>query len=368
MQWHIFCKVVDNFGDIGVCWRLAKQLSQLNQQVTLWVDDLTSFQAIHPAALLVAEQHCGQICVRHWCEPFVPSASLEQAEVVIEAFACDLPNAVIQSMKQRTQAPIWINLEYLSAESWVEGVHCAPSPVHGLKKTFFFPGFSAKTGGLLWEPELLELADKMQNQTERAKLFNEFGLDSELATLPLHISLFAYENSQLTGLLNALNQHHSPVHLLVPQGRISQQLEQWQQHNSPKQLRISNLPFMPQEQYDGLLATCQLNFVRGEESFVRAQMLGLPLIWHIYQQQEDAHLVKLDAFLQRYRQAMPVALAERVTEAFNAWNQPTPAAFNWQALLGSLDNWANQAKAWQNQLKNLGSLSANLVLYAQNTL
>src|SRR5690606_35659167 len=156
MQWHIFCKVVDNFGDIGVCWRLAKQLSQLNQQVTLWVDDLTSFQAIHPAALLVAEQHCGQICVRHWCEPFVPSASLEQAEVVIEAFACDLPNAVIQSMKQRTQAPIWINLEYLSAESWVEGVHCAPSPVHGLKKTFFFPGFSAKTGGLLWEPELLE--------------------------------------------------------------------------------------------------------------------------------------------------------------------------------------------------------------------
>jgi hypothetical protein len=23
LHWDIFCRVIDNFGDIGVCWRLA---------------------------------------------------------------------------------------------------------------------------------------------------------------------------------------------------------------------------------------------------------------------------------------------------------------------------------------------------------
>ena len=41
--WDIFCSVVDNFGDIGVCWRLARRLSAgLGQQVRLWVDDLAA--------------------------------------------------------------------------------------------------------------------------------------------------------------------------------------------------------------------------------------------------------------------------------------------------------------------------------------
>ncbi|MBY0444112.1 MAG: elongation factor P maturation arginine rhamnosyltransferase EarP, partial [Burkholderiales bacterium] len=27
VRWDIFCRVIDNYGDIGVCWRLARQLS-----------------------------------------------------------------------------------------------------------------------------------------------------------------------------------------------------------------------------------------------------------------------------------------------------------------------------------------------------
>ena len=44
LSWDIFCTVVDNYGDIGVCWRLARQLAaEHGFAVRLWVDDLASF-------------------------------------------------------------------------------------------------------------------------------------------------------------------------------------------------------------------------------------------------------------------------------------------------------------------------------------
>ena len=44
LAWDIFCTVIDNYGDIGICWRLARQLRvDDGQRVRLWVDDLTSF-------------------------------------------------------------------------------------------------------------------------------------------------------------------------------------------------------------------------------------------------------------------------------------------------------------------------------------
>ncbi|HET9045379.1 MAG TPA: elongation factor P maturation arginine rhamnosyltransferase EarP, partial [Casimicrobiaceae bacterium] len=40
-RWDVFCKVVDNFGDAGVCWRLARQLvAEHDLAVTLWIDVL----------------------------------------------------------------------------------------------------------------------------------------------------------------------------------------------------------------------------------------------------------------------------------------------------------------------------------------
>ena len=28
MHWDMFCRVIDNYGDIGVCWRLAADLAR----------------------------------------------------------------------------------------------------------------------------------------------------------------------------------------------------------------------------------------------------------------------------------------------------------------------------------------------------
>lgn len=375
LEWHIFCEVIDNYGDIGVCWRLAKQLQQHHQQqVHLWVDDLASFQAL--CADLDPQQSVQQIqgiCIYHW-QPLLPAQGLHalaSAQVVIEAFGCRLPDAVLESMRQQSHQPLWLNVEYLSAEDWVAEAHGLPSPVQGMQKYFFFPGFVASTGGLLWEPELLTLPATMQQTTARAALFTQLGLAAELAQHELHISLFAYENPQVQSLLQCASEYSHRVHVLVPQGRISDEVAQWLgeplevgRSYQRAALTLSALPFMPQDTYDQVLASCQLNLVRGEESFVRAQMLGLPFIWHIYPQQEDAHWVKLDAFLQRYNEQAAAPLAELIQAGFLGWNQAA-GVLPWEALWDQLLPWQQHAQAWQQRLQQLGNLAENLVEFAQ---
>lgn len=376
-NWHLFCKVVDNFGDIGVCWRLAQQMANThNKQVSLWVDDLHSFKAICPDINpQLLKQAIQGVNVGHWQEPFAQAEYVTEAEVVIEAFACELPKPVLAVMQAQTPQPIWLNLEYLSAESWVEDFHTQLSPVHGMKKYFFFPGFTANTGGLLWQPELLELPALMQSKSAKQRLFEELKVPLELINKELFISLFSYENSQVIGLLGALSQATIEVCLLVPQGRISQQVSEWLQQPltvgasvTRGALTVVALPFMSQPNYDRLLAACDINFVRGEESFVRAQMLGIPMLWHIYQQEEGTHLVKLNAFLERYLELAPKALAEPLAAAFLAWNQPQLCTPDWLLLLESLAQWQVHAKNWQQQQKSLGDLASNLVKYVESTL
>ncbi|MGB3288764.1 MAG: elongation factor P maturation arginine rhamnosyltransferase EarP, partial [Burkholderiaceae bacterium] len=161
LSFDIFCRVVDNYGDIGVCWRLSRQLAaQLGQGcVRLWVDDLGSFARIEPGVDPQAgRQTVKGVDIVHWTQQPPP---LAPHDVVIEAFACDPPADFIERMVGCDS--LWINLEYLSAEAWVESCHALPSPqANGLRKAFFFPGFTPGTGGLLREPGLLARRDAWQ--------------------------------------------------------------------------------------------------------------------------------------------------------------------------------------------------------------
>lgn len=370
-RWHLFCRVVDNYGDIGVCWRLARQLLlEHGREVTLWVDDLTSFHAIMPAVdVISARQAVAGVTVRHWEEALPPLTSADVGEVVIEAFGCELPSAYIELM--RVTHPLWINLEYLSAEEWVERCHGAPSPRHGLKKFFFFPGFTPATGGLLWEAELIARLEG-HDASALPLLMQELGVVGEIPAADCHISLFAYENPALAALLDTLSRHPGRVQLLVPQGRISEAVGAWLGETLPigvstrrDNLAVTAIPFMSQPQYDRLLAACDLNFVRGEDSFVRTQMLGRPFVWHIYPQEEGTHLVKLEAFLQRYVEGMPAELATQVLALHRAWNAaPHSGMAEWEILLPHLPLWQAHARAWQARLQRQGDLASNLVLFS----
>ena len=372
-SWDIFCSVVDNYGDIGVTWRLARQLVAEHQvHVRLWVDDVQAFVPLCPEADASAAQQWQQgVEVRVWPKDWQP---VEVADVVIEAFACTLPDSYRQAMKAREKPALWINLEYLSAEDWVSGCHGLPSlRPDGLKRMFFFPGFDAGTGGLLREADLLARRRAFEQDAQARQAFLQ-GVGVFAADNARLISLFAYENSGLASWLDAMATGNTATHLLVPQGRIMGDLLRWLdidelalgQVEQRGSLTVQALPFVRQQDYDRLLWSCDFNAVRGEDSFVRAQWAGRPLLWHIYEQEEDAHWVKLNAFLALYVKGLSPAAAHAFTGLWHAWNAGSDMAQRWNEVQEHWQEISDHAEQWCLEQSLQADLAQALVLFYRN--
>ncbi|MGH8492133.1 MAG: elongation factor P maturation arginine rhamnosyltransferase EarP [Moraxellaceae bacterium] len=386
----LFCRVIDNYGDIGVCWRLARQLQREHGvALTLWVDDLTVFARLAPGLdTQAAAQSLDGLTVRHWRDDAAINAV--PGQLVIEAFACELPAVFVAAMAAQSPPPVWLNLEYLSAESWVEDCHGLAS-VHaatGLPKHFWFPGFTARTGGLLREDELLSHRDRFQmDSAAEAAFWQRIGVPDAPA-FQRRVSLFAYENPAIAGLLTALAEDREPALLLVPEGRALGDVAAWAKarslnnsHDSLSNSRsalnnslgalkagdrieqgsltVAVLPLLAHEDYDRLLWACPLNAVRGEDSFIRAQWAGHPLLWHIYPQEEEAHLAKLEAFIQQVERqtAMPAVWAE----AMRAWNKGDARPELWAALVADLPQLAPPARDWSRHLAGQTDLASGVM-------
>ncbi|MBK9217585.1 MAG: elongation factor P maturation arginine rhamnosyltransferase EarP [Uliginosibacterium sp.] len=366
----IFCKVIDNYGDIGVCWRLARQLAgEHGLAVRLWVDDLASFRRLAPGIdPVLAEQRLGGVVIRRWDG----SAALAQpADIVIEAFACDPPEAYVAAMAAQPRKPAWINLEYLSAEDWVEGSHALPSPHPRLPLTkyFFFPGFTRRTGGLLCEAASLADLQAFQADKSAQSAFWQRVAGEAHPERVLKVSLFAYENAAVGSLLDAWARGPQAVVCVVPEGRILPQVQAWQStHADSGQLRLIPLPFLAQADYDTLLAACDLNFVRGEDSFVRTQWLARPFVWHIYPQADDAHRPKLAAFLRCYTASLSPTAAEALASFWQAWEDGENTAAHWPALHVALPELTRHATAWAQILVENGDLASKLLIFCKDLL
>lgn len=383
LRWDIFCRVIDNFGDIGVCWRLANILQKDYQQtVRLWMDEPQALAALEPSLNLnLKQQTLRQIEVCVWLDdfpttwPLCPYADLPN--IVIEAFGCELPSHYIQAMRDAPKQPIWINLEYFSAEPWVQGFHGLPSKqANGLDKTFFFPSVLPDTGGLMREADLIQRRDAFNDPTTSHHhtginaWCKQWGLTEPLKN-SFKISLFAYENKALDNLLNILSNNtnaEQPIEVYLPQGRLLTSAQAYFDrplHAGDKltqgNMTLHILPFLPQNEYDKLLWLCDLNFVRGEESFVRAQWAAKPFIWHIYPTDDDAHWDKLNAFLAAYTENLAPVAKTALMAFMHGWNQQTLDQQHWQNLITHWDALQLHAHQWVNQLENLGELTSNLV-------
>jgi uncharacterized repeat protein (TIGR03837 family) len=387
--WDIFCKVIDNFGDIGVCWRLACDLSERGQQVRLWVDDAS-------ALAWMAPDGAPGVQVRAWTNA-TPALGVDPpGDVVIEAFGCEVNAAWIAhtsganygsthwssgqfdtlnpiSQPSQRQPPVWINLEYLSAEPYVANSHGLPSPVmsgpaRGMMKWFFYPGFTVDTGGLLRGAEVAQrLAATSLHATESISVSASGpaqlpGIST--VTHPLKISLFCYEPPALEPLLNQLAHTQQPTELLVTAGRATQLVRQVITHknklqplwNERKQLSIAYQALMPQNEFDDLLRRCDLNFVRGEDSLVRALWAGKSFVWQIYPQSDRAHAAKLNAFLDWLEAPPDLRLFHHV------WNGLSTAA------LPSVDlpAWTSVVRAAQERLLQQTDLTTQLMAFVQS--
>ena len=403
----IFCTVVDNYGDIGVCWRLARQLSNEHGMVVrLWVDDLRSFGKLCPdlkvsldeqlrrgvqlrhgaakpsgagvTALHPLPQSAGfasnvsGVQLRQWPDEF---PAVEPADLVIEAFACRLPQSYVDAMADREPKPVWLNLEYLSAEDWVEGCHKLPSPHPNLPLTkyFFFPGFTEKTGGLLLETDLLARRDAFQSDIGAQECYWRTLSVPERLVGELRVSLFGYENEAMEALLRFWEQGEWLVTCLLPEGRSLPQVaayfgmqagiagDIWQRGK----LRVHVQSFVEQERYDELLWACDINFVRGEDSCVRAQWAAKPFIWQIYPQHDGVHLVKLEALMLRYTTGLPPAAAQAVRDLWLAWNGEQGIAAAWLHFVQQRKILAAHGVVWAQRLSE-NNIALNLLDFFHN--
>jgi len=377
-SWDIFCNVIDNYGDIGITWRLARGLvREHGLAVRLWVDDLRAFQRIWPAIAVEANQQtCEGVTVCAWRMPFPPT---EPGQVVIEAFGCALPESYLTAMSVQSPPPVWINLEYLSAEPWVAEHHGLPSPHPRLPLTkyFFFPGYTPDTGGLLAEADLAERRRAFLRDSMPA-FWSGLGLEARQAD-ELRVSLFAYENPALPALLDAWVADARPIRCLVPEGRVIPQLAAWlsvpglQAGDTLRRgaLRLHILPFLDQDAYDHLLWACDLNFVRGEDSCVRAQWAARPLVWQAYPQADRAHWDKLNALLAHYTEGLDCATAHAVNGVWRQWNGMADAdslAARWTAWRSQQATIERHAGVWCERLRCAGRLTDKLVEFAENKL
>lgn len=371
-RWDLLCKVIDNYGDAAVGWRLARQLvAEHGLDVTLWLDDLATLACLQPAVDVSRDEQClDGVCLRRW----LPGEPLPlDGEVIVELFACELPPDTVQRLAQRQRPPVWFNLEYLSAEDWVEGCHAQVSihPATGLKKRFFFPGFTPSTGGLLREQDW-RLRFTL-TAAERDAFLARLGVPRAVGAT--YLSLFTYADAPVQALLQALSAMPQPVTCLLAAGAATQAAAShlgWPlkagQVLQRDALTVVALPFLPQDDYDRLLACCDLNIVRGEDSFLRAQWAGKPLIWNIYPQEDGAHAVKLAAFLRRYLAGWPPELAAALQTLNRDWNTGQVSPSDLQAVIGQLPQARQAAEAWRDKLTQQRDLAAQLVKMAANSL
>lgn len=346
MLWDIFARVIDNHGDAGVCWRVSCALAAKGHAVRLWIDE--------PAALrwMAPQGHAG-VEVVHWTDPAPVRAP---GDVVVEAFGCDPPPVFVEAMaaraREKGQQPAWLNLEYLSAESYVERSHGLPSPVGqgpgaGLVKTFVYPGFTARTGGLLREDGLRNRQAVFDAGAWRAA-------HGATADAQRFLSLFCYEPAALPDLLARL-EAGPPTVLFVTEGRARAAVDAvLGEARRRGNLHLHRLPLLTQPDFDHLLWSCDFNFVRGEDSLVRALLAGKPFAWNIYPQQDGAHAAKLDAFLDWLAPPPSWRAFQR------AWNGLSAGAL--PAL--EVGAWAAPAELARDRAFALPELSANLEQHA----
>ena len=314
----IFCEIIDNFGDIGVVYRISKELKKIFQNVRIRIvlNRLEEFKAINKKVKDTDYQEIdGLICVT---EKYVKEnmESFGVSDVFIEAFGCNVPEEYVKAAKENSK--LWINLEYLSGEKWIEDFHLCESLIDSktLKKIFFMPGFSEKSGGVIIDSGFLErMKFGKENRDEvLKKYFKDFDLKDKFIG-----TVFSYEKN-FENLLETLKNYEKETVLLLMGEKTQKSFSEILKKNLTEdygnivkygKITMIYSDFFSQEEYEEIISASDFNFTRGEDSFVRGIVLGKPFMWHIYLQEEKAHMDKIKAFTERFKESVEVSEEEK---------------------------------------------------------
>ncbi|MGN1281957.1 MAG: elongation factor P maturation arginine rhamnosyltransferase EarP [Succinivibrio sp.] len=340
MQFNIFCDVIDNYGDAGVCLRLCRDLCSKGHRTVLYANSIETVKKI----LTISDSENSSFSLLPWP---LSEQNLSIQGIVVQAFSVRLPDFINRIISKNRL--LVINLEYLTAEKFAEDCHTLPSYTDGFESFYFFPGFTDKTGGVVIEDSFLEAKNN-------------------LSSVKGNISLFCYENANTRDLITCLVNSDKNYSLYVFEGKPVQSLNNDLNTNLKagdnlkiKNLNINVIPMTNQIKYDSILLKSEINLVRGEDSIVRAMLCARPFLWNIYPQEENAHKDKINALFdvmnRKCSQKDSVEKLRLLTLSYNNFSDYL-SSFD---LNSFMDSWKILSEEWSYNLIRNKSLTNNLL-------
>ncbi len=323
----ILCKVVDNFGDIGFVWRLAKNLHEnfSDYKIRIVIDNLSAFKNLCPQVELnLSEQEILGIKIFSWSEEdfCYKEFSVHNPEIILECFQCSRPGWLEkllfdEGVKNIVQI---INIDYLTAEDYAEEFHCLKSGTRNIrvKKINFMPGFTERTGGLVLDQPFLDNHDSKKNTGTVSQILM-FNYPKNFVPVINALNEFAIKNGKFAinlargagkdSFLDSLRICDKNAEFAIKKNNSAIGQSEFAIKNDKIAIEvlainhlkfaINELPFLSQENWDKMMCAQDLLFVRGEDSLSRACLCGKPFVWQAYVQDDDYQLVKVSALLQR---------------------------------------------------------------------
>ena len=223
------------------------------------------------------------------------------------------------------------------------------------------PGFTPKTAGLVIDENFLLLSK--ENHLKNENVFK--------------ISLFSYERD-CTDIFDALTAFQEKiraevnknfcVEVYAAQGKsLSFAQDAW--NKTGKKISFFPQKFMSQTEYDKLLLSMDINFVRGEETLARACLCSKPFLWQAYIQDENYQLVKVNALLDRIRKFFPEKSWICIKKLFLDYNTPHSRLEKENLLFLFGETYSGKLtenfKGFSDELFSQGELTENLLDYIE---
>lgn len=365
MEITVLCKVVDNFGDIGVCWRLARKLKRIapSNEINLIVDDLDSFSKIcgtvNPAVSLqviddikIYGSKSDEFCYKEFS-----GEKNVRLQVILECFQCGRPDWLEKILfdDELNHTVQIIMIDYLSAEDYAESFHKLQSLTRRgkVKKVNFMPGFTSKTGGLTIDENWNSL---LPRNSSGPVLFFSYGRNWQ----PV-----------IKGIERGMKAVCGSNKIMVAQGiGKASFIKSWKKTDCHT-MELTELDYLNQNDWDEMMKNCSFLFIRGEESLSRACLSGIPFVWHAYPQSDEYQLVKVNALLGRMESFFTKSQFELIKKVWLIFNSPESeysdeqteqAVFELVSAQNELEEGFGKFAA---NLRKNGDLAANLMTFIE---
>ena len=362
----ILCKVVDNFGVIGVTFRMASHLKKINPSntVNLIVDNLEAFKKIYSQVdaskkyqivngINVYDWNAFDLCYASFSNDKEKAVlSSERLGVILECFQCGRPGwlekILFEDELEKTVHIIMI--DYLTAEAYAEDFHLLKSLTRRAKvqKVNFMPGFTDKTGGLI-----------IDDGWKEAVSYNKDG----------PVLFFTYDKD-FSGVVRALKKSRFTT-ILLAQGKGKASFEKaWNENikNENHPVKLEVLDYLDLYEWDEMLKKCSVLFIRGEETLSRSCLSGIPFIWHAYPQSDEYQLVKVQALLEKMKNYFSTAdflCIEKLMLAFNQTKTADDIEKYTDEFLQRIEVLREGYKNFSIDLRKNGELCSNLMTFIE---